>query len=66
MVGGVAHNAGPILVAVFVVENIRVSYYFSVLAITGMITGIVIGILGGTLTERISKSVIGKDRNSKK
>ena len=66
MVGGVAHNAGQIIVAVFVVENVRVSYYFSVLAVTGMIAGILIGILGGTLTERISKSVIGKDRNGKR
>lgn len=62
MVGGVAHNAGQILVAVFVVENVRVSYYFSVLAVTGMITGILIGILGGELTERIRKS-IRKDRS---
>lgn len=56
MIGGVTHNAGQILVAIAVVENIRVSYYFSVLAVTGLVTGILIGILSSELIRRIRKA----------
>ena len=45
MIGGVTHNLGQILVAMVVVENVRVGYYFSILAVTGLVTGILIGIL---------------------
>lgn len=55
MVGGVAHNAAQVVVAIFVVENVRVGYYFSVLAITGLITGILIGILSGEMIKRMKK-----------
>ncbi|MBS6196589.1 MAG: Gx transporter family protein [Clostridiales bacterium] len=57
MLGGVAHNAGQILVAMAVVENIRVGYYFSILAVTGLVTGILIGILSAELIRRIRKAV---------
>lgn len=56
MVGGVAHNAGQILVAIAVVENIRVGYYFSVLAVTGLVTGILIGVLSSELIRRMRKA----------
>ena len=57
LLGGVSHNAGQILVAMAIVENVRVGYYFSVLAITGMITGIVIGILSGEMVKRMNTIV---------
>ncbi len=57
LLGGVAHNAGQILVAMAVVENVRVGYYFSVLAITGMVTGILIGILSGEMIKRMKKII---------
>lgn len=57
MVGGVSHNAGQILVAIAVVENVKVGYYFSILAITGMITGILIGMLGGEMVKRLQKII---------
>ncbi len=53
MVGGVMHNAAQVLVAVWIVENIRVGYYFSILAVTGLITGIIIGFLGSELIRRM-------------
>lgn len=65
MMGGVSHNLGQILVAMFVVENIRVGYYFSVLAVTGLVTGILIGILAGELTKRIRKA-IGSELDNRK
>ncbi len=57
LLGGVMHNAGQILVAMAVVENVRVGYYFSILAITGMVTGILIGILSGEMIKRMKKII---------
>ena len=55
MVGGVSHNAAQVVVAIFVVENVRVGYYFSILAITGLITGVLIGILSSEMIKRMKK-----------
>ncbi|MGN0365166.1 MAG: Gx transporter family protein [Suilimivivens sp.] len=41
--GGVMHNMGQLLVAVFVVETYNIFYYIPVLMIAGLITGLVIG-----------------------
>lgn len=57
MTGGVTHNLGQILVAMVVVENVRVGYYFSILAVTGLVTGILIGILAAELVKRIRRAV---------
>ena len=57
MVGGVTHNLGQIVIAVFVVENVRVAYYFSILAVSGLVTGILIGILSSELLRRVRKAV---------
>lgn len=57
MIGGVTHNLGQILVAMVVVENVRVGYYFSILAVTGLVTGILIGILAAELVKRIRRAV---------
>lgn len=47
--GGVFHNIGQILVAMFVVENYAVSFYLPYLMLAGMITGFLIGIAGSRL-----------------
>lgn len=41
--GGVMHNMGQLLVALFIVETYSVVYYIPVLILSGLITGIVIG-----------------------
>lgn len=51
--GAVAHNFGQILVAVFVMENVHIFYYMTVLAITGTIAGVVVGILANYLLKNI-------------
>lgn len=51
--GAVAHNLGQILVAVFVMENIRIFYYMAVLVLTGTVFGVVIGLLSVFLLENI-------------
>lgn len=43
--GAVAHNAGQIIVAVFLMENVNIMYYLPVLIISGVVAGIVVGIL---------------------
>lgn len=42
--GAVAHNAGQIIVAVFLMENVNIMYYLPVLIISGVVAGIVVGI----------------------
>ncbi|MGO5052254.1 Gx transporter family protein [Lachnospiraceae bacterium LCP25S3_G4] len=51
--GGVFHNVGQLLVAMFVVESFSISYYFPVLLVAGTITGLVIGILANELLKRL-------------
>ena len=58
IIGGVMHNAGQIVVAMCIVENVRVGYYFFVLAISGVITGMIIGIISGELTKRMRRAIL--------
>ena len=51
--GAVAHNAGQILVAVFVLETGRLVYYLPVLCISGTVAGICIGLVSALLVKRI-------------
>ena len=43
--GGVMHNLGQLLVAVFFVKTYGVFYYMPVLITAGLVTGIVIGVV---------------------
>lgn len=51
--GGVAHNAGQLLLAICIVENIRLLYYAPALLISGIVTGTLIGILVTEISKRI-------------
>ncbi len=51
--GGVSHNLGQLLVAVAVVKNRNLLYYFPMLLLSGTIAGAVIGILGGLVVRRL-------------
>lgn len=53
LAGGVFHNFGQLLVAMFVVETVRILYYLPILLIAGLITGILIGIISGETLKRI-------------
>ena len=53
MAGGVAHNLGQILVAAFLVSNLKIFLYFPVLIISGVITGAIIGILAGLMLKKL-------------
>lgn len=44
--GGVFHNIGQIIVAMFVVETLAPAFYLPVLVFAGAVTGFVIGLVG--------------------
>jgi len=58
IIGGVAHNIGQIVAAVFLMDNAAIAYYLPVLIIAGVVTGIVIGYVGQLVTRRISANFI--------
>lgn len=51
--GGVAHNAGQILMAMALLETSRLAWYLPVLWVSGTIAGVLIGIVSGVLVERV-------------
>ncbi|MCX4317172.1 MAG: Gx transporter family protein [Lachnospiraceae bacterium] len=55
LTGGIFHNIGQLIVAVLVVENVKVAYYFPPLLIAGAITGTVIGIVAGMIARRLKQ-----------
>ncbi|WP_066713048.1 Gx transporter family protein [Clostridium sp. Marseille-P299] len=54
--GGVAHNMGQVMVAMYVLGR-GMMYYFPFLMVGGIITGILIGILGGLVYKQIKRAV---------
>ena len=54
VVGGIFHNLGQIICAIFLLETAEIGYYMFVLAISGTLAGIFIGILGGMLLEKLN------------
>lgn len=55
IVGGVSHNLGQILVAIFLFDTVQIGYYMIILAITGTIAGVFIGLAGVLLLKRLDK-----------
>ena len=55
--GGVCHNVGQILVAMFLLSTAEIGYYMIVLAFTGTIAGILIGLAGAFLLKRFPEKI---------
>ena len=51
--GGVAHNAGQILVAIALLGNVRLVYYYPVLMLSGVAGGVLTGLTAAMLIKRI-------------
>ena len=51
--GAIAHNMGQIIVAMLVMENVRIMYYMIVLVISGTVSGAIIGIIAGIIAKNI-------------
>lgn len=54
VVGGVAHNLGQIIVAIFVLKTIEIGYYMIVLTATGAIAGILVGLVSALLIKKVA------------
>lgn len=57
VLGGVFHNIGQTLVAMFVVETFAVLYYLPILIVAGVVTGAVLGIAGMELLPYLRQNV---------
>ena len=55
--GGVMHNVGQILVAVFLLNTVSIAWYLLVLWFTGIAAGAVIGLIGSFLVKRLKVPV---------
>lgn len=53
MAGGAAHNMGQLFLAMMIVSNAKLLYYFPVLLFSGMAAGIIVGIGSSILIIRI-------------
>lgn len=56
--GGIMHNMGQLLVAMFVIESYSVFYYMPALLISGLVTGIVIGLVVSLILPYIKKVIM--------
>jgi heptaprenyl diphosphate synthase len=63
--GGVAHNIGQILVAMYLLEVTAIAWYLLILWFTGIASGLLIGILGGELCKRLRKIDLGGNDSEK-
>lgn len=57
LAGGIVHNIGQILVAMYVLETKAILSYLPVLWITGLLAGIVVGILGSMVLKRLPENI---------
>ena len=60
VLGGVAHNAGQIVAAVFVMGTAEIAYYFIPLVISGTLAGVGVGIVAGIRINRINAGISKK------
>lgn len=52
--GGVAHNVGQIIVAIFALETGSLIYYLPVLCVSGTAAGLLIGLVSALLIKRVT------------
>lgn len=57
VLGGVFHNIGQILMAMWMLRTDSLIYYLPVLIAAGIVSGILIGILGAMVTKRLKKFI---------
>lgn len=55
MAGAIFHNAGQIIVAMFVMENVHILYYLPVLCVSGTVSGLFVGYVTALLIKRYKK-----------
>ena len=55
--GGVMHNIGQIIAAVFIMGREAIVFYLPVLIVSGVFTGVVIGVVSGIVAKHVRKVV---------
>lgn len=60
VIGGITHNIGQIIVAIFYLQALQLLYYLPFLLISGTIAGIFTGLLGNIINKRIQPLKITK------
>ena len=55
MTGAVFHNLGQLIIAVYVMENVNILYYFPVLCLTGVISGLAVGYVSELLIRQMKR-----------
>lgn len=55
--GGVMHNVGQIIAAVFIMGSEAIVLYLHVLIVSGVFTGVVIGVVSGIVAKHVKKVV---------
>lgn len=58
--GGMLHNLGQLLAAVFLLKSPVLFTYLPVLLFSGVVSGAIIGMLGGVMTARVGQYLSGK------
>ena len=56
--GGVFHNVGQILMAMWLLGTAELGYYLIVLTVTGIVSGVFVGLCGAIILQRIPKKLI--------
>ena len=55
VVGGVLHNVGQIITAVFIMETSQIIFYLPILLISGTVAGVIIGLLAALIVKRMER-----------
>ncbi len=55
IVGSILHNIGQLLVAAFIIQNLKIYYYLPILLISGVITGFFVGLGAHFMEKQIKK-----------
>ena len=58
ILGGVSHNLGQIIVAIFLTETPKIALYFPILAITGALTGLLVGVISTLISSNRQLSAL--------
>lgn len=56
VMGGICHNIGQLVVAILVVENLKLIFYIPVLLISGFVTGLLIGVVSRVILPAVKRA----------